>query len=304
MSSVTPPPKLRNKNAFLAGFGISAEKYKKGGLDWRELGEIYTDYLQWMPFLAADGQPFLPKLLAHECVRAVYARPKDPEHLIKKLIIRSAKVGRPYARKGDYLTTVTDLLGLRALHVFKEDWPQINEFIHEILDVRGPPEARVGENDPPWVIQMYKRSKCTITRTDGYRSVHYAIPVRCKRKDLMAELQVRSLFEEAWGEVSHRIDYPIPGETPLLVQFVSLMSDLCGVSDEIASAARSLHELEGLDARRGSRARARRSELWDLFLEKTEFLLNKSPSAARVAILPKQIPADLELQVLKARKGT
>jgi ppGpp synthetase/RelA/SpoT-type nucleotidyltranferase len=40
-----------------------------------------------------------------------------------------------------------------------------------------------------------------------YTSVHYVI-TSAQRPELRIELQLRTLMEEVWGEVSHVIDYP------------------------------------------------------------------------------------------------
>jgi ppGpp synthetase/RelA/SpoT-type nucleotidyltranferase len=40
-----------------------------------------------------------------------------------------------------------------------------------------------------------------------YPSVHYVLRAN-QETELTAELQVRTLMEEVWGEVSHRVDYP------------------------------------------------------------------------------------------------
>jgi ppGpp synthetase/RelA/SpoT-type nucleotidyltranferase len=303
MSWNLPPAKLPKKEEFLLAFAISPETYQAGGVDWNDLREVYADYLNWFPSLDAEGKACSSKLQSHKFIRAVHSRPKDPNHLIEKVIIRSAKQRSPYVTKENYLRKVTDLLGLRALHVFKEEWPEIDKFIRAEFDVEGTPEAKLREGDPQEVIKMYKDQGCAIDHTGGYRSVHYSISVRCRRNDIMAELQVRTLLEEAWGEASHRIDYPIPSETPLVGQYVSLMSDLCCFSDEIASAARILKEHELLAGRPGKQARARREELWAAFQAKTDYLCNHSPSVARVAIPPRQIPTALAHKVLRGRKS-
>ena len=41
-----------------------------------------------------------------------------------------------------------------------------------------------------------------------YMSVHYVLQPN-RETTLTAELQVRTLMEEVWSEVSHRIDYPV-----------------------------------------------------------------------------------------------
>src|SRR5207249_2310276 len=47
----------------------------------------------------------------------------------------------------------------------------------------------------------------TTSRPTMYTSVHYIVQ---PATTLTCELQVRTLVEEVWGEVSHSIDYPVP----------------------------------------------------------------------------------------------
>src|SRR6266566_5239651 len=45
-----------------------------------------------------------------------------------------------------------------------------------------------------------------------YTSVHYIVGSNSLTQ-LTAEIQVRTLMEEVWGEVSHQINYPDPTES-------------------------------------------------------------------------------------------
>jgi putative GTP pyrophosphokinase len=45
-----------------------------------------------------------------------------------------------------------------------------------------------------------------------YSSVHYVVKARSK-KDVTCEIQVRTLADEIWGEVDHKINYPEPHES-------------------------------------------------------------------------------------------
>ena len=47
---------------------------------------------------------------------------------------------------------------------------------------------------------------------DMYTSVHYVIKLN-SRTEITCEIQVRTLMEEVWGEVSHAINYPHPTDS-------------------------------------------------------------------------------------------
>ena len=118
---------------------------------------------------------------------------------------------------------------------------------------------------------------------------------------MRAELQVRTLFEEAWGEVSHCIDYPRRSQMPMLLQYVSLFTDTASLCESLASAGKLMHEFDGLMVQNGSRARQREKEVCALLLRKLDFLQHVSPSAARLGIRPSQIPAAVALKILRGK---
>ena len=63
-----------------------------------------------------------------------------------------------------------------------------------------------------------------------YMTVHYDI-VANQRKKITCEIQVRSLMEELWGEVSHRINYPTPSSNALCQDQLKVLARLtsgCG----------------------------------------------------------------------------
>ena len=41
-----------------------------------------------------------------------------------------------------------------------------------------------------------------------YTSVHYVVEAN-QRQKITCEIQVRTLMDEVWGEVSHRVNYPM-----------------------------------------------------------------------------------------------
>ena len=54
----------------------------------------------------------------------------------------------------------------------------------------------------------------------GYRSVHYLLKSLPGKRVHIAELQVRTLFEEGWSEIDHQVRYPRLSRDPRLEAFL------------------------------------------------------------------------------------
>ena len=141
-------------------------------------------------------------------------RIKDPEHLRKKLerkaIERKTLGEKPDINSENLYTKVTDLLGIRILHLHTEQMKHINEIILSILEKHQYPLFEEPKASC-WDIEyekIFKQFSIATGPSDSmYTSVHYIIEVN-ERTKITAELQVRTLMDEVWGEVSHRINYP------------------------------------------------------------------------------------------------
>lgn len=146
-------------------------------------------------------------------------RTKDPEHLLEKLrrkhSSRSIGGGRESASpitRANVLSKVSDLVGVRLLHLHTVQMEQIHPAITEILH-----QNRYRLREKPvvyfWDIEsrdFFERLGIkAIERREMYTSVHYVVSP-ATRPEFRIELQVRTLMEEVWGEVSHLIDYPEP----------------------------------------------------------------------------------------------
>ena len=73
-----------------------------------------------------------------------------------------------------------------------------------------------------------------------YRSVHYIV----KYHGVYIEIQVRTLFEEGWGEIDHHIVYPYYQDDMLFQQYTSLLNRLTGLADEMSSFFCEVKRLE------------------------------------------------------------
>ena len=145
-------------------------------------------------------------------------RTKDPEHLREKLerkeIERQRKPSseRPkLVNKNNILDEVDDLVGVRLLHLHTTQMAEIHPLILEILK-RRKYTIREGPLVYIWDIEskdfFENLGIHPIERKEMYTSVHYVVSPEVRPKMKM-ELQVRTLMEEVWGEVSHLINYPV-----------------------------------------------------------------------------------------------
>lgn len=141
-------------------------------------------------------------------------RVKDPNHLKDKLRRKYNEL--KYNQKKFDITTsnlfdnINDLAGVRILHLHTEQMKFIDPIIHEILDeeqykIIEPAVASTWDDE----YRSFFEGLGMETRTTDsmYTSVHYIIELNNKHRT-KCELQVRTLMEEVWGEVSHKIDYP------------------------------------------------------------------------------------------------
>lgn len=226
-------------DAFCRRYNIDRSIIRKAGLEWDELLEISNDYSRYAPQLEAAAKATVQSLLTCEQVHAVNYRIKAPEHLVEKIIRKCAADPSRCISLENYRTEITDLLGVRVLHLFKEDWIGIHQFITDSWGLVERPIAYMRPGDPENMIAFYRENACTVREHKyGYRSVHYL--VRSGEPGLSVEIQSRTLFEEAWGEIDHLVRYPYQMDNELLVRLSSILNRLAGNADELGSYMRYL----------------------------------------------------------------
>lgn len=180
----------------------------------RELVEHYRNHLDIF-------QRFVTQLLVvvespplNNLYHSLRSRVKDPDHLRDKLerkIERAKAAGTAFEiTKENLFERINDLAGLRLLHLHTSEFPEINTALLGLLEehrfrlLEGP-EARVWDDE----YREYFKSigVKTVQSERMYTSVHYVVEANRKTK-ATAEIQVRTLAEELWGEVDHKINYP------------------------------------------------------------------------------------------------
>lgn len=182
---------------------------------------------------------------------------KNPEHLIEKIIRKRNNNFSKYRgmTPENYSKYITDLIGCRILLVYKKDWHEVHKYLttvfpndpehyinpkeyatsfdrtdgsHPFIAEQPVAYVRLGDEDAG----IYRVAKDLIVNSSGYyRSVHYII----RYEQYYVEVQVRSLFDEAWGEVDHDVLYPSFKSNDKLVAFSKLISRVAGMGNEISA---------------------------------------------------------------------
>lgn len=228
---------------FLEKFGLSEDIINETDYTWEELENIYHDYTalrEELDSLALVVVAFIREL---DLVHSVRFRTKEPDHLIEK-IIRKNMANRDYHPTIDtYRQVVMDLIGIRVLHLFKEDWASIHDFIVNEWLLTERVVANIRQGDSENVVSSYIANDCDINiHPSGYRSVHYVIKIETEDETFAAEVQVRTIFEEAWSEIDHTIRYPYAMDNEILSEYLEIFNRLVGSADEMGSFIKRLND--------------------------------------------------------------
>lgn len=226
---------------FLKKFNISLENYEKTGLEWEKLMVIKKDFEEYCLELEPPAKYLIERFHKAKNVHSVRYRIKDPEHLVAKIIRKKIDEPERDITIDNYRTEITDLIGIRILHLFKDDWIQINEFITKNWQLYEDTTAYHREGDSAEYIEYFEKNNCKVKiHPFGYRSVHYLIKTQPSKELYIAEIQVRTIFEEAWSEIDHKVRYPYDMDNKLLSQFLVIFNRLAGSSDEMGSFVKYL----------------------------------------------------------------
>jgi len=166
----------------------------------------------------ADAKILQERLFTHpelkKLIHSLKWRAKEPSHLKDSLCRKAQKAlaaGKEFdITQENVFARVPDLAGLRLLHLHMRQMEKLHPLILQVLAaegyvLEGKPEAKT------WDLEyetMFKSLDLEVKRNESlYTSVHYVIKQNSTNPRL-CELQVRTLAEEVWGEISHTINYP------------------------------------------------------------------------------------------------
>jgi putative GTP pyrophosphokinase len=148
-------------------------------------------------------------------IHSVKKRMKSAISLKDKLIRKLRKdveAGIPFhINQENLFTEITDLGGYRILHLHTRQMDLINKGLLQVLEeaqctLIEEPKANVWDQET----EAYFQSIGIKTEYNPrmYSSVHYTVMPNKSKLNVRAEIQVRTLSEEVWGEVDHKFNYP------------------------------------------------------------------------------------------------
>ena len=234
-----------DKNEFLEIYDLEPQALKDLGINWVDLYNILQDYKKSIDIYDARLTYVANVLRQHPKIHSVKTRVKDPKRLLQKLVRKTPNRREKYGDNfnfniQNYKDEITDIMGIRAIHIFKDDWEEIHQFITNKWDViETVANIREGDN----VTTFEEKSIPVRSRVSGYRSVHYLIKYGSGYESSTIEIQVRTIFEEGYGEIDHQLRYSHDDDIPeLLAQNLMLLNRIVGSSDEMASLINKLNK--------------------------------------------------------------
>jgi len=230
---------MLSKKQFFQKYSIGTDEFQETGLQWNELKKIHNDYLLQKPLLEPVAGLLVGWLRLSPQCHAISWRIKNQDHLIEKIIRLSKEKHEPFVTLNTYTEKLNDLIGVRLIHKFKEEWENIHDWIILNLPIVGEPEAHVHKLDSQEMIADFEKKGIKIKIKEvGYRSLHYNTNFAISKKHYNAEIQVRTLYEEAWGEVDHAIRYPLDQGNARLNQAFEKASCAAGLADGLGTLAK------------------------------------------------------------------
>ncbi|WP_157259125.1 RelA/SpoT domain-containing protein [Burkholderia ubonensis] len=168
-------------------------------------------------------------------VHSVKSRLKDPDHLRQK--IRRKWSDGPIT-VDNIFNRITDLAGVRVLHLYSRQFAEIHEAIKTHVESNywclfEPPVAYSW--DPEATAYFQGLGLRASTRDSYYTSIHYVVkpqiaaPITC-------EIQIRTLFEEAWGEIDHALNYPAPTDSVACKEQIRVLAKLASTGTRLADS--------------------------------------------------------------------
>lgn len=168
-------------------------------------------------------------------VHSVKSRLKDLDHLREK-IIRKWTEGP--ITPATLFSRITDFAGVRVIHLYSQQFEAIHSAIGEHIH-QGYwhlIEAPVAYSwDPEATAYFTNLGVNAQTRDSYYTSIHYVVKPQPSAV-LTCEIQVRTLFEEAWGEIDHALNYPNATNSLACREQIRVLAKLASTGTRLADS--------------------------------------------------------------------
>ena len=230
---------MNNNNSleyFLLKNHINKDTWENARIEWSILQAIATDHQAESQRLGNIANSIANEIQKFDKVHSVRWRVKDSDHLLEKIVRKRAENNEKYENISldNYYECVSDLVGIRALHLFKRDCFEIVFSLKKLWNQIETPVAYVRSGDSDEFDLMFRSNGFEVkVHPAGYRSIHYVFESHPNKRKLVTEVQVRTIFEEGWSEIDHKIRYPNFSDNKLVGYFLAIFNRLAGNADEM-----------------------------------------------------------------------
>lgn len=205
----------------------AVSQYKKQKHIFQRFLNGVVDSFTLEPRLNEYGKPVL---------HSIKHRIKDESHLKEKMLRKWNS--EDIITSDNIFEKITDLAGVRLLHLYQDQLPIIHEFIMEMVE-NGDwvlHEAPVAYSWDPESQRFFESLGLKVDIKESYyTSIHYVVkPGNDER--IKCEIQVRTLFEEVWGEIDHTINYPEKSTSQATKEQLRVLSKLVSTGTRLADS--------------------------------------------------------------------
>lgn len=291
---------------FLVRNNLTNEEFADAKISYDDLKEIAIDHIERIE-QRKDAAELVARIIQRcKKVHSVRWRVKDPEHLMEKIVRKRIPQSKSYNEKylnitrDNYHEIITDLVGVRALHLFKEDCFIIDTYLEDNFKSKEDKIAYIRNGDESETLKEHFKVK---VHPAGYRSIHYVFETQPLKQIIYTEVQVRTIFEEGWSEIDHKIRYPNFSDNENVATFLQIFNRLAGSADEMGTFIKNLvTELSRVEQQRNdNEAEIDRlfNELQSHDIEQTRYEQMISKLKEQVDVLKQKIVSDDQLSQIR-----
>src|SRR6056297_371165 len=170
-------------------------------------------------------------------IRSISGRVKSKRRTWRK--VSQSRYRRQIAGVDDIPRVLDDLIGMRLTCTNLRDLEMVQVALENL-------PRHTSRKRPLGLDPASERDYVEQPKESGYRGWHVNLGVQHDGTPVTCELQVRTLLQDSWGELTHEDTYSKSGELPPLVEVLSTrMADLLATLDDIAEDLRT--ELDRID---------------------------------------------------------
>lgn len=144
---------------------------------------------------------------------------------------------------------ITDICGIRILHLYIGQFEGIHKALMNYVDsgelaLYELPKAYTW--DPEYSKTFEKLGVSPKLKESFYTSVHYVFKPRAD-SDITCEVQVRTLFEEVWGEIDHTFNYPEESDSRVVQEQLKVLARVVGAGTRLSDSIFELSTLQNIE---------------------------------------------------------